>query len=686
MPNQPLSAPSRFPHSFWMLGHAYPNGRGGRARPGKVTALAILLLLTVAAIVLGSTWYERHLIANSKLVPVTRVLALPDSQGFGAPSGQVGPSWQALDWQNVELPHAWRRDWPGHEGHAWYGISIQIPQNWSGDDLALMVSSASMAHEVFWDSQLIGRDLSLEEPLSRSWNHPSYWRLKTSAGQQHHLLIGVTGYARHGGGLGTVYVGDALDVLRLYQLTEWKRQQLQQFSLGMLLALCVIFTVIWFNWPLHAYYGWYSLMLLGWVGYGYNYIAAAPGWFGSTRAFHGFLIATLLVFIGALWMFSWTLLRRSSLRKSMALWAGLGTLMALLLGVPSDTRWQDDIQLAALLVCMLMGVLSMLQWLAFAWHTRTAESVILSSAVSLVGLTVIHEVAAMQGWLHSPRYFTLLLSTMMLMGIGFVLAQRLARSLEREHHYKQELQTQIEEAEERLRQAMLQNRELEIQKARLEERGRMVRDLHDGLGSTLTGSIARWSTWPSAAVRADEVVDVFQQIHNELRLILETGTITDPHDFMALFANTRLRLQRALENAQIRSQWRTEGLEALCLKPEKALPILRLLQEALTNVIKHSAATIVQIQLIQRAGQLHLHVRDNGAGMALGRMTSEEMTTDGRARGMGLAGMRQRVRELGGAFCIDTAPGEGCHVHVSILLESPAGAVPSQPPAQSGWT
>jgi signal transduction histidine kinase len=93
------------------------------------------------------------------------------------------------------------------------------------------------------------------------------------------------------------------------------------------------------------------------------------------------------------------------------------------------------------------------------------------------------------------------------------------------------------------------------------------------------------------------------------------------------------------------------------LPPEVALNLYRVVQEALSNVAKHSGARRAVVSLSAREDSLHLVIKDTGRGFdpALAR-----------SRGLGLINMDERVRLLGGTFSLQARPGEGVHIDVHV--------------------
>jgi signal transduction histidine kinase len=84
------------------------------------------------------------------------------------------------------------------------------------------------------------------------------------------------------------------------------------------------------------------------------------------------------------------------------------------------------------------------------------------------------------------------------------------------------------------------------------------------------------------------------------------------------------------------------------------LALFRVLQEAMTNVHRHSGASAAEVRISKEAGEIILQVKDNGCGIPLALL--ENFQTTGMGMGVGLAGIRERVRELGGKLILQSEP------------------------------
>jgi signal transduction histidine kinase len=220
------------------------------------------------------------------------------------------------------------------------------------------------------------------------------------------------------------------------------------------------------------------------------------------------------------------------------------------------------------------------------------------------------------------------------------------------------------------------NRELRRLSTRLmtaqdEERRRFARDLHDGIGQELAAAkimldgLLQQSPAPereTAIAEASEIVDrAIQQVRSMSHLLhpplLDEG---------GLFSALRWFLDGMTERTGIQTSLDLQPPEFPRLTPHLERTVFRIVQEALTNVFRHSEARNACITLIQKESGLQLTVRDDGKGVS-------EQTTKLRpgSIGVGIGGMRERARELGGDFrMINANPGTIVEVLIPAMIAS----------------
>lgn len=200
-----------------------------------------------------------------------------------------------------------------------------------------------------------------------------------------------------------------------------------------------------------------------------------------------------------------------------------------------------------------------------------------------------------------------------------------------------------------------------------EEHRRIARGLHDSLGQYLTALKINLDVLSAAdgksAALASECADIADRCLNETRTIShllhppmldEAGLASAVRWYVDGFAQ-RSGIQVNLNVAP--------SLTRMHRDVEVAL--FRALQEALTNIHRHSGASLVDIDLKADAGKVHLQIRDHGKGIPPDRLPS---LIDGSAGGVGIAGMRERMRDLSGSLELQSNP-SGTTLIFSIPIE-----------------
>lgn len=193
-----------------------------------------------------------------------------------------------------------------------------------------------------------------------------------------------------------------------------------------------------------------------------------------------------------------------------------------------------------------------------------------------------------------------------------------------------------------------------------QERQRLSRELHDGLGQTLVAIKLRLESIPLESLGDQaRTIGLVKQMFNQT--IEETRRISNNLMPAALTEFSLAVVLRNLCNEVEANSGITISLVVGVL-PE-SLDMLtktyayRIVQEALTNMVKHSEASRTVVSVFSDIHKLYLHIEDNGKGFVKSRITSS---------GNGLYNMRERANLLGGKFDLITSPGKGTMVKVEF--------------------
>jgi signal transduction histidine kinase len=199
--------------------------------------------------------------------------------------------------------------------------------------------------------------------------------------------------------------------------------------------------------------------------------------------------------------------------------------------------------------------------------------------------------------------------------------------------------------------------------AQEDERRMLSRELHDDIGQSITaiklGAASLADDDPSRQEIVDEIVTIADQTVAKLRNL--SMLLRPPQlDALGLEAAVRWQAQTLFRGAKPELQL---SFIPLPTRPEPAVELacFRIVQEALTNVLRYSGATQVQVALAPDGDMLAFTVSDNGRGFMLGD-----------ASGLGLVIMRERAQLLGGRLQIETAPGQGTAVRARLPMTASA--------------
>ena len=232
--------------------------------------------------------------------------------------------------------------------------------------------------------------------------------------------------------------------------------------------------------------------------------------------------------------------------------------------------------------------------------------------------------------------------------------------------------TERKQAEEALRQSQSELRRLSAHQEQVkeQERTRIAREIHDELGAQLTGIKAYVSVSIDRAVRAGQTPDP---------LLVETAGLADNAIKTVRKVITDLRpsvldqlgVWAALEWYADQIEERS-GLECVCsidasaleveLDQERSTMLFRIVQEALTNVVRHAEASHATVQAACKGGSIILKVDDDGKGIDTDRLLNRDS--------WGLLGMYERSHHFGGDLRITGTPGRGTSIVLRLPLEN----------------
>lgn len=275
---------------------------------------------------------------------------------------------------------------------------------------------------------------------------------------------------------------------------------------------------------------------------------------------------------------------------------------------------------------------------------------------------VIKHIFNTPGWLSNQ----LELQYFVLFTLGLVFSITMAQLVNRERASRAQAEQLLAELADSHQQLQAYT-EQAVELAATRERNHLAREIHDSLGHYLT--VINVQLEKALAFHTQQPQEADQAICNAKGLASEA--LQEVRRSVSVLRATQdgFSAQRALgtlidhlQGSQLAIELRVEGSEE-GFSPERLQALYRAAQEGLTNIQKHALATQVRIELLFGEHEATLHLSDNGRGFD---PTILQGLAPGREGGYGLQGVRERVELMGGRFELDSAPGIGTHLIVSV--------------------
>lgn len=311
---------------------------------------------------------------------------------------------------------------------------------------------------------------------------------------------------------------------------------------------------------------------------------------------------------------------------------------------------------------------------------RTLASAVLPAAMLLAVAAGVHDYvvswspaaspALWPAWFEQRIFLLHHAANLLLVAMGGLLTARFVHAMDALEDLNHTLESRVADRERRIAADFERMAELQRQNAATEARQSIMREIHDGLGSRLFTSLSRVERGDMSEA---QIAELLRACIADMRIALDALAPEDG-DFRTALGNFLFRWQGQLEELHFQPSWRIdvpEGAAPALRSPQATLQLLRIAQEALTNVVKHAQPGRVRVALRQAGDALTLEVDDEGP------RSPRPPAADAPA-GRGIDNMRARARQLGGVLELrHGAPGTRVRL---VLPLQPAGA-PAAPPS-----
>ncbi|WP_296556762.1 ATP-binding protein [Pigmentiphaga sp.] len=588
---------------------------GTRARRshewGKLIAWILLVAITAAIGALP------HLVDTS---PPQGTLAITDARFI-----QEGESPE----QAVSLPHHWMPETLYELTTGSYRLSFHVPDV-PGESMFLFIPAvrhrveawvngrrADAAPDTVWSAPTSGYSFLARIPDGA-----------IQAGDNEILLRQTRKIGWLPGRLSQVSVGTAAAVMPAYQLSNFLIEEVRAMTFALHIALTLGIASIWTARRHDPVFGWLAAMSITSI-----LIVLTQSPHAALGTLEQFQSISLVSAVGlmAIGMALAIVGRRRPRQLLPAVIAAPAFLLVLgqtgLVPFPVIGLLSACITLSAYVVAA--GILAH----QFT-QNRNWDAAIMVVPCVLTAWFGVHDVLVVTGRYDDPFLLASYARTLMLLAIMVILMGRLARSLNSLDHANDTLRQKLATREAELGLAHEKEKVHANQMVREQERQRLMRDLHDGMSGHLVAIIALSERNPEGGQAIERAA---RAALDDLRLVVHSLDLGDG-DLGVALAAFRERLEPQLRRLGIAFHWSTEKLPAVTgVTPQNALSVLRILQEAVTNAIRHGPAR-----------RLSIEGGTTGDGMATLRVSNDGGRPRLAGAGNGLRNMQRRARELGG--------------------------------------
>ena len=233
--------------------------------------------------------------------------------------------------------------------------------------------------------------------------------------------------------------------------------------------------------------------------------------------------------------------------------------------------------------------------------------------------------------------------------------RRVARALADLQRTNAELEQRVQQKQRELERNFEELERLSRGAAVADERQRIMTDMHDGIGAQLISAL---SMAESGDASHREIAEILRECIDDLRLTIDSLAFDD-NELLPALGNFRYRIDGRLRSVGIELDWQVDDLPQLSyLSPRNVLHILRILQEAFANVLKHARASRVRLEtgVLPGGQRVFISVSDDGKGFAASEV-----------RGRGLGNMTRRATSIGGELRV-ASTGEGTNVQLFLPI------------------
>jgi signal transduction histidine kinase len=543
---------------------------------------------------------------------------------------------------------------------AWFRFTVTVPDQITPAEPYALYGTRVMAsaYSVWIDGQPVYADL---DEWRIQWNYPLFVQIPFSQmkpGQTINIDLAVPHQTNQGYALGSMYFGKSSELK--YLINERRYLQITLPVVGMfLVGVMGMFSVLmWRKRPKEHEHFWLALTAVFVVVcnlqfiYDFSYNDTWSAWYGSlVDASSSWIFLTFFIFA-----LRFNKLDYPKAENLLIVITVVNTLLTLPL-------WGWQVNALRLQIYIMMAayvqVAAIFTWLALT--RRTLEHILFCLGVWTLLITGIHDVTYLTSRAEPDQIFWFPYGAFMLFFLAeYLLQSRYVMALGQVEKNNQTLAEKLAEREKEILAQQTLLIQAEKDRVKLSERARLSQDIHDGIGSALTGTLIglrnNTTTTDQAAQSVRECID-------DIRIVMESLE-PSANDLSTLLGTLKQRFADRLQSSGLQIHWDIADLPVLpWLDAPQALDILRALQEIITNTLKHAKASHMYLSAgiaheMNQPDSVFIRIKDDGQGFDTALQT----------QGRGMSNIHNRLARIGAQITLISHAGQGTQYNIHLRL------------------
>ncbi len=474
-------------------------------------------------------------------------------------------------------------------------------------------------------------------PLWNSTRTPLWIDLDNSPGTPpvREILLRLEHSEKSQSALSSLWLGPAGELRSRHNVRHWLQQELPAMLSAAFMAVGLFALFVWFRRQHEiAYLLFFNLAATAFLR-GLHFYVGLPvrnGWFAWLTVNSLFwLVLAVHFFLCQLHRQPLAWLTRSMVGFTLLVGVLTLPLLSVLPNMPTVTPIVYPFAaLMAVVACVVGGV--------HAWrHSGEGRLIVFGmlacTALGISDWMLQNNVLSVEGW-----YLGAYAPAVCFGVFGALMYRRYVDAIAEAERVNASLAGRLAAREEELVASHRKLRQVERQQTISDERQRLMQDMHDGLGSSLISAIRSVERGDVGEARVSQIL---KDCLDDLKLTIDSMEPVEA-DLLLLLATLRFRLEPRLEDGGVRLLWEVREMPALpWLNPSNALHILRIVQECVANILRHTRATEIRVATGMGDDGVLVSIADNGAGFDL----AEALRS---GSGRGLQNQQRRAAALGG--------------------------------------